>query len=158
MNSRNAPNTKNILLVMSADEAAELTDLLSPTEWDVYSTPHCRSARELLNSGVDPEVIVTSLTLQDGSWWTLRNELVWRDSHAALIVCLRSPDGGVTDVLEAGCAAVLTPPFVREKARVVHDVMQARQRRFDYPVARPMQSERNNQDAAGGLKSNAVGA
>jgi hypothetical protein len=48
-------------------------------------------------------------------------------------------DGGVTDVLEAGCSAVLTPPYQLEQVRTLVESLEAR-RVVPAPQRKPLQS------------------
>jgi hypothetical protein len=93
----------------------------------------------MLRSGRDPLIVVAALSLEDGSWWSLRKALIDQHSMAALVVCLPTVDGGVTDVLEAGCSAVLTPPYKLEQVRRVVESTEAR-RVVPAPQRKPLQS------------------
>jgi DNA-binding NarL/FixJ family response regulator len=112
-------------LVTSAGENRGLRRLFRESGMKVRHAASCRQARRSLRLA-SPQVVVTDLSLPDGSWWTLRTILAQQGSTASLVVCLPTPDGGITDVLEAGCSAVLLPPYTRERVQSILDLASAR--------------------------------
>jgi DNA-binding NtrC family response regulator len=132
-------NQQDLLLVTNPDETAELAMLFRRSGLRVFTAANCQQAREILRSGRDPMIVVSALSLKDGSWWSLRKAMIDQHSMAALVVCLPTVDGGVTDVLEAGCSAVLTPPYQFEQVRKLVESLEAR-RVVPAPQRKPMQS------------------
>lgn len=118
--------SRNLLLVANPKESAELERLFRLCGLSVVVATDCQQARQRLSSGRDPDIVVTSLSLKDGSWWSVRKAIFDRQSMAALIVCLPTLDGGLTDVLEAGCTAVLVPPYNSDRVRTVIEATKAR--------------------------------
>jgi AmiR/NasT family two-component response regulator len=119
------PESLNLLLVTNPGENDGLNRLFRESGMKVRVATSCRQARRRLRLG-SPQVVVTDLSLPDGSWWTLRTILAQQGSSASLVVCLPAPDGGITDVLEAGCSAVLVPPYTRERVQSILKLASAR--------------------------------
>ncbi|MEX2304314.1 MAG: hypothetical protein WD733_25445 [Bryobacterales bacterium] len=132
-------NQQDLLLVTNPEEAAELATLFRRSGLRVFTATSCQQAREMLRSGRDPLIVVAALSFRDGSWWSLRKAMIDQHSMAALVVCLPTVDGGVTDVLEAGCSAVLTPPYKLEQIRKLVESTEAR-RVVPAPQRKPLQS------------------
>jgi DNA-binding NtrC family response regulator len=118
--------SSDLLLVANPKEIAELERLFRLSGMSVFAAADCRQARQRLASSSDPAMVVTSLSLKDGSWWSIRKALIERQSMAALVVCLPTLDGGLTDVLEAGCTAVLVPPYKLDRVEAVVEATKAR--------------------------------
>ena len=72
---------------------------------DVTLAGNCREARAALRWW-PVDVVVSELSLDDGTWWTVKKELLRSEAPAILAVSLPHADGGVTDLLEVGCTAV----------------------------------------------------
>ena len=107
---------KNALLVMGPACSEGLAEILQQYGADVTLARNCREARTALRRW-PVDVVVSQLSLDDGSWWTVRKELLRSESPAVLAVCLPRSDGGITDFLEAGCSAVLVPPYDKDTIR-----------------------------------------
>lgn len=118
--------SSDLLLIANPKETAELQRLFRLSGMNVFAATDCQQARQRLGSSSDPAIVVTSLSLKDGSWWSVRKALIDRQSMAALVVCLPTLDGGLTDVLEAGCAAVLVPPYKLDRVKAVVEATKAR--------------------------------
>ncbi len=118
--------SRELLLIANPKETAELERLFRLSGMNVFAATGCQQARQRLDSSNDPAIVVTSLSLKDGSWWSVRKALIDRQSMAALVVCLPTLDGGLTDVLEAGCTAVLVPPYKLDRMKAVVEATKAR--------------------------------
>ena len=132
---------KDLLLVTNPNDGADLERLFRQCGMNVFAAADCQQARQRLSAGRDPQIVVTALSLRDGSWWSLRRTLIDQQSMAALIVCLPTADGGVTDVLEAGCAAVLVPPYTIDRVRTVIEASKARRIPPKPPLRAPHRAE-----------------
>jgi DNA-binding response OmpR family regulator len=107
---------KTALLIVGRNCAEALTEILQHCGADVMLAQNCRQARAALRR-FPVDIVVSEPSLDDGSWWTIRKELLRSESPAVLAVCLPRADGGVTDLLESGCSAVLAPPYDKKRIR-----------------------------------------
>ena len=78
---------KNALLVMGPACSEALAEILQQCGADVTLARNCREARTALRRW-PVDVVVSQLSLDDGSWWTVRKELLRSESPAVLAVCL----------------------------------------------------------------------
>ncbi len=104
-----------VLLVMARDRRLPLLEALEGFGIEVLTACNCKEARGVLQNRLPVQVVLTDLSLDDGGWWTLREEVVQANPAAQLIVCLPRADGGVSDILENGGSDVLIPPYEREE-------------------------------------------
>ena len=81
---------------------------------------------ESSKTGRQLHVVVTDLSLEDGNWWMVRDEVVRASLSAGVVVCLRRADGGVTDILEGGASHVLIAPYEREAVQRAVETAAAR--------------------------------
>lgn len=107
---------KTALLIMRRNCAEALTEIFQHCGADVMLAQNCRQARAALRQ-FPVDIVVSEPSLDDGSWWTIRKELLRSESPAVLAVCLPRADAGVTDLLESGCSAVLAPPYDEKRIR-----------------------------------------
>jgi DNA-binding response OmpR family regulator len=84
---------------------------------EVLTASNCKEARQVLRSCPAIHTAVVSPTLDDGSWWTIRQEIMAVHRSARIIVGLAESDGGVTDLLERGADDVLVAPFQRDAVK-----------------------------------------
>ncbi len=103
------------LLVMAQSRCKALAVQLQACGIDVQLACGCQDVRRAHQDHPAPDMVLSDLSLDDGSWWIVRQEIFRAGFAVPLIVCLPAVDGGVTDILESGAAAVLTPPYEREK-------------------------------------------
>ena len=114
------------LLVMPEHDREELVRQLEACGADVLVAADCKQARRVLQSRPALHVVVTDLSLEDGNWWMVRDEVVRANLSAGFVVCLRQADGGVTDILEGGASHVLIAPYEREAVRRAVEAAAAR--------------------------------
>jgi DNA-binding response OmpR family regulator len=107
---------KTALLVVARKCDKALAEILQQCGADVTLAGNYREARAALRRR-PVDVVVSELSLDDGSWWTIRKELLQSEAPAVLAVFLPRSDGGITDLLEVGCSAVLVPPYDKETIR-----------------------------------------
>jgi DNA-binding response OmpR family regulator len=109
---------KTALLMVGRNGDQALTEIFQHCGADVLLAQNCREARVALGR-LPIDVVVSELSLDDGSWWTVRKELLRMESPALLAVYLPRADGGVADLLEVGCSAVLVPPYDEGRIRLI---------------------------------------
>ena len=114
------------LVVMPQHTGATLLARLEACGTAALVAANCREARALLQERPPLDVVFTNLSLDDGSWWMVRQELLRTQSNASLIVCLPRADGGVSDILEYGASDVLVPPYERRNLRRIVEAAVAR--------------------------------
>ena len=122
------PGSTKVLLVMARESQGPLLEQLQACGLEVLAACDCKEATELLQHQADVDVVLSGLSLGDGSWWSIRQGLARANTAAPLIVCLPRPDAGVSDILESGCSGVLIPPYDQERIRRSVQVAVARSR------------------------------
>lgn len=118
-------NKKTALIVMRQRGKA-LAMVLEQCGAIVRLVRTCREARRALRGRAPVDLVFSDLSLDDGSWWTVRQELARTQSRAPLAVCLPRAGGASTAMLDSGCFAVLAPPYRREAIRAIIDCAAAR--------------------------------
>lgn len=112
---------KTALVVTRQGETKALAKILEESGAAVRLVANCREARNALRRPGSVQLVFSDLLLEDGSWRTVRADLARTGSRVPLAVCLPLLDGGAIDLLEAGCVAVLAPPFREESVRDLVD-------------------------------------
>lgn len=106
------PYGARALLVMASRHTARVWAALESHGFEIDHALNCREARELLQPGVEFDLVVSDLSLPDGNWWTVFRELSQTGHRAKLAVC--APAGANSGDLQPftrGLAEVITPPF-----------------------------------------------
>ncbi len=108
---------KPIALVALGRNPKPLVGMLGDCGASVIEARTCHEVMQVLREKPQIDIVISQLSFEDGAWWTIRKELIAANSPASLVVCLPQADGGISDLLEAGCCAVLVPPYDRERVR-----------------------------------------
>ena len=106
-------NGVRALLVMASRHTARVWAALESHGFEIDHALNCREARELLQSGVEFDLVISDLSLPDGSWWTVSRELTQAGNHASLVVCSPSAveAGQDFEPFTRGLAEVIRPPI-----------------------------------------------
>lgn len=108
---QSSPDRPRVVLIRLPGEAADLQAILEECGAEVSAVSTCADLLDALHAGVPPQAIFSMRRLADGDYHEVV-EMARRLSEAVpVIVCLPHGDGGWTDVLESGAAAVLAPPY-----------------------------------------------
>lgn len=100
------------LLVMASRHTARVWAALESHGFEIDHALNCREARELLQTGVAFDLVVSDLSLSDGNWWTISRELTQTGRRAKLAVCAPAgANSGDPQPFTRGLAEVITPPF-----------------------------------------------
>jgi DNA-binding NtrC family response regulator len=83
---------RTALLVVGRNCDKTLAEILQQCGADVTLAGNCREARAALRR-CPVDVVVSELSLDDGSWWTVKKGLLRSKSPAVLAVCLPLSDG-----------------------------------------------------------------
>jgi DNA-binding NtrC family response regulator len=80
--------------------------------WGIKScvVQDCRKAHPLIVADAELRMILTEESLPDGSWRDLAQASAANKMRVPVVVCLRHPNGGRSDLLESG-ALLLVEPF-----------------------------------------------
>ncbi|MBI3666749.1 MAG: response regulator [Acidobacteria bacterium] len=113
------------LLVMPQEKRSQLLVHLDCLDTNVLTASDCSEAAEMLRRRPDVRVVLTDLTLPDGSWCDVLNHVSELRKSAEVVVCTRLADERLwTQVLEAGAFDLLVEPFqAHEVARIVRAAM-----------------------------------
>ncbi len=109
------------LLVMPEERHSRLIRCLSTLDANVLTAQTCGEAAQLLHDEPAVCVVLTDLSLPDGSWFDVLNRVGDEHREAKVVVCARVADERLwTQVLEAGGFDVLVEPYqAREVLRIV---------------------------------------
>ena len=112
-------NEVTALIVMPKERRSRLLDHLSGV--NVRTASSCEEAAELLREDPEVRVVLTDLSLPDGSWFDVLNRVGDLNASAEVVVCARVADERLwTQVLEAGGFDVLVEPYQeREVKRIL---------------------------------------
>lgn len=100
------------LLVMASRHTARVWAALETHGFEIDHALNCREARELLQTGLEFDVVFSDLSLPDGNWWTIFRELSQTGQHAKLAVCAPAgANSGGPQRFTRGLAEVITPPI-----------------------------------------------
>src|SRR5262249_37490548 len=105
-------NTVTALVVMQKERRSRLLDHLSGIRANILIASSCGEAAELLREAPAVHVVLTDLSLPDGSWFDVLNRVSDLNTAAAVVVCARVADERLwTQVLEAGGFDILVEPY-----------------------------------------------
>ena len=107
--------TERVLLVMPAADRDEMLQVTRDSGFQFEAATTCQNARRALNSRPAFDVVVTHLTLRDGNWWSVYQDLTVLDSSAEIIVVMPRKEAKVSEILAHGVYAVLGQPLEREE-------------------------------------------
>lgn len=100
-----------VLMVMPDLEASELLAIPEAESLELVHARTCAEARGILGSGAPVDVVVADLTLEDGNWWSVYQNLANRDISAEMIVVAPRRGLDVSEILAHGVYAVLGRPL-----------------------------------------------
>lgn len=117
----------SMLLVLPMDRCRSLIPKLQRPETRILTVDNCRGAQRLLANDPGIELIVTSLSLDDGNWCDVVRLVVDQGHKAEIIVS--SPVASETlwsEIIWRGAYDLLLEPYDREEvARVVDGAFRA---------------------------------
>lgn len=108
---QSSPDGPRIVLVRLPGEAAELQALLEECGADVSAVSTCAELLDMIHAGAPLQAIFSMRRLSDGDFREVIEAARRVPEPVPVVVCLPHGDGGWTDVLESGAAAVLAPPY-----------------------------------------------
>ena len=108
------------LVVMSPERSCELTPCLAGLAARVVTAATCGEAAVRMRLEADIRVVLTDLSLPDGSWCDVLTQAGDLQPAAEVVVCSRLADERLwTQVLEAGGFDVLSEPYYDAEVRRV---------------------------------------
>lgn len=124
---RETGRKKLALLVMSEDRHQSLLKCLEACDIEVLPVCDCRQARQMLEANSGVEVVLTDVTLADGTWADLATEAARRQRRAEVIICMRVADPELwVDVLQGGAYDVLVEPYHGDEVKRIVQAAVAR--------------------------------
>ena len=112
-----------VLLVMPEDEISMLMAAPEARTLEVMTARTCEEARSTLAGEYPVDVVVSDLTLEDGNWWCIYQDLTNRDVCAEMVVIAPQRGLDVSEILAHGVYAVLGKPL--EAAEIVRMIEEA---------------------------------
>ena len=104
-------NSIRVLLVMPEEDLRVLLATPEARTLDVVTARDCGEARLIL-AGKNPiDVVVSDLTLDDGNWWCVYQDLTNRDVCAEMVVVAPRLGLNVSEILAHGVFSVLAKPL-----------------------------------------------
>ncbi len=107
--------TKRALLVMPAADRDEVLQAAADSGFQFESVTTCNGARRAMRAGHTFDVVVTDLTLCDGNWWSVYQDLTITNSPAEIVVIVPRKAVNVEEILAHGVYAVLGQPLERDE-------------------------------------------
>ena len=106
------------LLVMAPGGRAGLVEHLEGCGADVLQAADCEQARQMLRTQPRVQIVLTDVTLSDGTWRTVLEEVGRSRREVPTIVCTRLADDGLwLSVLAQGVYDLLVEPYQREEVQ-----------------------------------------
>jgi DNA-binding NtrC family response regulator len=106
------------LLVMPQERRSRLMAHLKEIDANILTACSCGEATDLLRGEPEVALVLTDLSLPDGSWFDVLNSVGDVNARAAVVVCARVADERLwTQVLEAGGFDVLVEPYQDHEVR-----------------------------------------
>ena len=101
----------NVLFVIQDADPAKLLGGSAGEPIELFRAGSCADARALISTRRRLDVVVSSLTLNDGNWFCIHQDLARRNLDAELIVL--APEEGLpcSEILAHGVYAVLGQPL-----------------------------------------------
>lgn len=106
---------RNVLLVMPAADRDEMLQVAADGGFEFDSVLTCGGARRALRTGHNYDVVVTDLTLCDGNWWSVYQDMTVTGEAAEIIVIVPRKAVNVTEILAHGVHTVLAQPLDRDE-------------------------------------------
>jgi len=120
------------LVVMPQDRRSHLIDHISAMHAEIRTASSCGEAVDVLRLNPAIGLVLTDLSLPDGSWFDVLNRVGDISANAEVVVCARVADERLwTQVLEAGGFDVLVEPYQAvEVKRILDAALAGRSRRL----------------------------
>lgn len=112
-----------VLMVMPEDELCEVFAIPEAAALDLTTARNCIEARATLACERPFDVVVANLTLEDGNWWSIYQDLMNRDVCAEMVVVAPRRGLDVSEILAHGVYAVLGRPL--NDAEIVETIKEA---------------------------------
>jgi len=107
-----SPRPLTALVVMASERSCDLISCLTKVAARVLSASSCAEAAEFLYAEPAVGIVLTDLTLPDGSWCDVMTKVLDVRPNAAVVVCSRLADERLwAEVLDAGGFDVLAEPY-----------------------------------------------
>ena len=107
-----------MLLVMPRVRRLTLLAHLENCTRGVLAVSSCKEARGILETRPPMQVVLTDVTLPDGNWTSVLEDVVQRRLNAAVIVCTGLADTGLwCEVLQRGAYDLLVEPYERKEVQ-----------------------------------------
>jgi hypothetical protein len=110
---RAVPEPPRILLVSPNGGIAGLRQMLEDCGAHVVEVFSCTGAAQACRAPAPFQAIFTTPTVPDGEYHDLVRLARLLPDIVPVVLCLPEADGGWTDMLETGAAALLAPPYRR---------------------------------------------
>ena len=138
-------NDAMALVAMNQERRLPLLENLKKLNLDVLTVANCQEARALLATCPPVEVIITGVTLPDGSWCDIFDCSVKNNVQASVVVSSALADESLwSEILWRGAYDLLVEPWEdSELRRVVEGALRAAK-------ARRAATQRRHRAAAGG--------
>jgi DNA-binding NtrC family response regulator len=104
-----------VLMVMPEDQASALLATPRARSLDLRTARTCCEARGVLAYGEPVDVVVADLTLEDGNWWSVYQDLSNQDVCAEMVVVAPRRGLDVSEILAHGVYTVLGRPLESEE-------------------------------------------
>jgi len=102
---------QKVLVVASARHRAPLLAALKGLGLNVHTAADCREARSWAEKQADPILLLSDLSLNDGNWWSVCQDLASRKTSFEVLVVLSGVNENAEPILCRGACGVLRPPY-----------------------------------------------
>jgi len=120
------PKQPIALLVMEKERRTILLDHLNSIDADIVTASSCAEAADRLRADPGVRLVLTDLTLPDGSWFDVLSRVDDAKADAKVVVCARLADERLwSQVLEAGAYDMLVEPYQQDEVRRILDAAAA---------------------------------
>ena len=102
---------QKVLVVARAHRRAPLIEALSGLDLNVHTASDCKEARSWAEGQADPILLLSDLTLIDGNWWSVCQDLVSRKTSFEVLVMLPGVNEDADPILNRGAFGVVRAPY-----------------------------------------------
>jgi DNA-binding NtrC family response regulator len=103
-----------ILLVAAPERRRAFLEAAGDLAADFHSFEHCQDARRFLATRPNIDLAVADLTLPDGNWWNICDELIHAGHPTPVVVLLEHPTKDTAELVRHGACGVLQPPYTQD--------------------------------------------
>ena len=105
-----------VLLAIGSRSGRGIAVRAAPPGSTVLETGNCEQARQALRANPDVRVVISDLTLSDGSWWCIYHELLDYRQPTELIVLLPQRGLNASELEAHGVTIVAGGPLDEEES------------------------------------------